>query len=540
MKTKLLLLSLLILGFLFRVISLSSIPSGFQNDEASFYVNAIALKQTGQDEDGRKFPVYLNSFLDPKPTFFSYLIIPFTSITNDPVTATRLPSVFIGTASILVAFILVKKLSSEKFALLTVFLLVISPWHIINSRTTQEVILSFLFSLLAILFLVLTLQDKKNRLLFLLGSLICAAISMYVYHSAKVFLPVFLPIMSFIILKNQHTKRKMLKLIGLTVFYVGIAAAITLSSSKSLTRFGAVGILSDSLPQLVLEEQIRVTPKFVPIVLTRMFHNKIESYGLEVTQKYFEQFSPISIFLSGEEPARYKIPFHGLMYLIEVIPLFFGLYAVCKEQGKKKTGLIMLFWLLIAPLPAAITFQESPSSIRTFLMIIPILWFVTYGLREIWKIKNSLVRKVLKGFVIFGYLWGIGYFGMQLVTQQPYYHPWTRNYADQIMVQKLEKYKNVYKHIVITSMVSGQPYVYVVIQGIIDISALQRSYPARTLGNFTLGKVSFASTDCPLEGKPDTLYLVLHSCSYQKNYVAIDSANYLDGAEAYDFVTLKK
>ncbi|MBD3279515.1 MAG: hypothetical protein GF390_02265, partial [Candidatus Pacebacteria bacterium] len=47
--TKKILLIILFTALLLRVIFLASLPHGFQNDEASFFYNAIALKQTLKD-----------------------------------------------------------------------------------------------------------------------------------------------------------------------------------------------------------------------------------------------------------------------------------------------------------------------------------------------------------------------------------------------------------------------------------------------------------------------------------------------------------
>lgn len=61
-----------------------------------FLYNVISFSRTLKDEDGRALPLYLNSFMDPKPAFISYLQIPFIYIfSSNLILASRLPMVFL-------------------------------------------------------------------------------------------------------------------------------------------------------------------------------------------------------------------------------------------------------------------------------------------------------------------------------------------------------------------------------------------------------------------------------------------------------------
>ena len=94
-----LILAILSIGILFRLISLSSHPSGFHNDEVSFFINAQSILATGMDEDGNSIPLYLSSFIDTKPTLYSYLQIPFIKIFSNEILASRMPAFIFGIVS---------------------------------------------------------------------------------------------------------------------------------------------------------------------------------------------------------------------------------------------------------------------------------------------------------------------------------------------------------------------------------------------------------------------------------------------------------
>lgn len=183
------LILILIFAFVLRIVLLGQVPKGLHADEASFLLNSLSIKETLKDEDGRLMPLFLESLTDPKPALYSYLQIPFISVLGNTTFASRLPSAIMGVLSIYLAFKIFESLGDRKYALLTAFLISISPWHIILSRSTQEVIMSLTFSLLSIWIFIKVIQSKKLKISqFGILTLSCL-LAMYSYHSAKIFLP---------------------------------------------------------------------------------------------------------------------------------------------------------------------------------------------------------------------------------------------------------------------------------------------------------------------------------------------------------------
>src|SRR3989344_3705172 len=91
---------ILFVALCLRVLWLADFPSGLQNDEASFLYNAKLLSETGKDEDGRGYPIYLNSFIDQKPALYAYLQVPLIRLMGASVWTARLPGAIMGVASI--------------------------------------------------------------------------------------------------------------------------------------------------------------------------------------------------------------------------------------------------------------------------------------------------------------------------------------------------------------------------------------------------------------------------------------------------------
>ena len=88
----------------------------------------------------------------------------------------------------------------------------------------------------------------------------------------------------------------------------------------------------------------------------------------------FPHFNLNYLFITGDEVPRSKVPDMGLLYIIELPLLLYGIY-----KAKNK---FFLIWLFIAPLASSLTFQ-APSALRSLPMVIPLIYFIAFGIKEI-------------------------------------------------------------------------------------------------------------------------------------------------------------
>lgn len=528
-----------VVALFLRTYKLASLPSGFQNDEASFLYNTQILLETGRDEDGRSWPLYLLSYIDPKPALISYLQMPFVLIIDNAVLASRMPGALLGTLSLLLLWWWLSVLGvPRRLQLIMISLLAVSPWHIMASRSTQEVIVSFFFGIATFLALEYFLKSmrlgvKNTQKLFLsLVFLVLFVLTIYTYHSAKIILP----LLVFLILSWHgwwHERRKELLLIG--IFMILLIGGVIASNSQGFKRFSDVGLFSSSDMDATLTEQITLsTPHSSPFFI-RFFHNKAVYLTLLIGKTYCSHLTASFLFFSGGEPRRYALPFHGLFYHIEFVWLVAG-FVVSLRRTKKSRHMTWLFmaWLALAPLPAAITTQEVPSVIRSFWMIVPLYYFIAIGI-EWWCLHMKFKKTILLVVLLGGYLWGFAYAWHQWAVFQPLYHPWNRNVADEEMVQKLTLLRPIFDEVVI-SRFSGQPYIYLALARLINSQTLQLSYPLRLEDVFTIGEYTFVPGDCPLEKKAGVLFVVREKCPLPLGFQMIDRAPYRDGNDGYMFV----
>jgi len=187
-KTKLkpsrILFVLICLLFLFtRLYKISEIPPSVYWDEASIGYNAYSVLKTGKDEWGEFLPIHFRAFGEFKLPVYIYSVILFVQIFGLNEFSVRIPAVLFSLGSIILTYLLAKKLSSsEAVGLFSATLMTISPWFFIFSRTGFEVTAGLMFYLLGILLFL----HKLNGKFFLLSVISCSYVFLSFikfYHS---------------------------------------------------------------------------------------------------------------------------------------------------------------------------------------------------------------------------------------------------------------------------------------------------------------------------------------------------------------------
>lgn len=521
---------IVLFAFFLRVYYLGNVPSGFQGDEASFFLNAQAIKLNGRDEDNNFLPLFLRSFIDPKPALYSYLQIPAIYMFGTNTFSARLPAVLLGVASILLSYILISQFVDRKYALLTIILLAISPWHINISRGTQEVIMSFAFGIGALCVLVKYIKNKQTSYKLFMLFIILLFLSMYSYHSAKIFLLLLIiPILFF----NMFSKN-IKKIHAIMIMIITLSVFVATSIIGGFERYNAVSIFNNPEVQLVLEDKIRAVTGSAPELVIRIFNNKVIDFAISIIRNYLDYYSAEFLFISGGMPERNKIPFHGLLYIFEGIFMIAGIYYGLSIKKYRIISLLFLYWFFIAPVPAAITSQEIPSTIRSFFMILPIYFFISIGILKIYsRITLSLYKKSYVSLIVLLYTGGLLYFMFQYFVLAPHYRPWYRNYGNSILPDIVSKYYDNYEKIYI----STNQYAYFALNDFIKIKDIQTSYPKRLQMNSTYGKIEFINSDCNIfQSNKKILFVIKHTCAdYTKEgkFKLVETIDFKDGNPEY-------
>lgn len=246
-QTLILFTIILLIGIFARTWEFASLPPGLNPDEASIGVEAYYLYKFGMDRHGMTYPVHLISWGSGQNAFYAYLLIPFVALKDINAFAVRLPMMLAGILSMPLMFFAGKKLFNEKFGLLAMFFMAISPWHIVNSRWAVESnIMPFLF---LAGFTALIFADTKN-VGFIVSS-IFFAFCLYAYGTAYAGVPVFLLLTVPLLLKLKRVT--IAQVITGAILFLLIAFPILLFLAVNTLKLETLHLGVITIPRLPVE-----------------------------------------------------------------------------------------------------------------------------------------------------------------------------------------------------------------------------------------------------------------------------------------------
>lgn len=145
--------AIFIIAALVRLIGLSANPPALNWDEVSHGYNAYSILKTGKDEWGKSFPLIFRAYGDYKLPAYIYTTVPFVWLLGLNAWSVRLPSVLAGTASVILIYFLIKKVTKdEKISVFASLFMALESWTVLVSRAALEANLANFFVLAAVFF----------------------------------------------------------------------------------------------------------------------------------------------------------------------------------------------------------------------------------------------------------------------------------------------------------------------------------------------------------------------------------------------------
>lgn len=385
------LFAIILLAAFFRLYLLNSVPPSASLDEASIGWNAYSILLTGKDEYGNSFPFLLRAYDDFRPALYVYLVAPFVKLFDLSVLSVRLPSVILSILTVISVYFLVKELfrnqkvlNPEHLALVSTFLLSISPWHIYMSRLGHEVNIAFSFFAFAVLFF-LKKRIYLSTLFFLL--------SFISYQSEKIFIPVMILGM-FLIFKNEILALKKKIILASILSLVILIPFLKLSLSEdALLRFKATNILDANKSRYIEQSlQLQKAHEEGDILGKILYNRRILSIGI-ISEAYLSHFDPVWLFTNASGD-RHKVPSVGLLYIWVLPFILIGIYFLISGKFERKTKSLLFLWFLAAPLSASIT-TESPHALRSLTFLPTWEIFASVGILLFYKrLRSTNFKKI--------------------------------------------------------------------------------------------------------------------------------------------------
>ena len=478
-KMYILLFVIICIAAFLRLYRLNEIPA-LNADEASLGYNAYSLIKTGKDEHGNAWPLYFQSFNDYKPGLTVYLILPMVYFFGLTEWSVRFLPALIGVLTIPALYFLAKELVkgykstyvAHYMPLVAALVLAVSPWHIHFSRGAWEVNIATFFMVMGSL-LFLRIREHPRSLI---GSIFFFVLALYTYHAARIVAPLLGFSLSFFYYKDLIRAKRNTFFAIIVGFALCIPLVLSLKGPAGLARAGGVAIWSDSGPENRVNE-LRGDYANMNGIIPKILHNKPVAYTLAVLENWSKHYWGEFLFLSGDDIQRNKVPETGQMHLIELAFVTFGMFKIL-QKFNKKWGFV-LFWLLIAPIPAAITFQ-SPHALRAESMVIPLSLIAAFGLVALLELLSSVtfLKKVatLLTIVIFTfYTISIFRYVHLYYVHMTKEYPFSSQYGVKELVSVIGPIHNNYAHVIITDRYD-QPYILFLFYMKYDPASFQKDH----------------------------------------------------------------
>lgn len=480
---------IIIVAAIVRFWGLGSSHLGFFRDEAALGFNTYSIIQTSSDEYGQRFPIFFRSFEVFFLPAYVYLSVPFVFLFSLSEFSTRFLSALSGTLIVFSAFLIAQQLfSSKRISILVSLLVAFSPWSIFYSRGAFEGNLALAAFSFGIIFWLKFLETNKKKFFYI--SLVIFILSMYSYQAPRLVVPLFI-FFSILCQKNWWQQRKL--------WFFGLLLGAVLYSPILFLTFTAAG-QHRAVGVSVFSGAKGNTPSGLPL-------------PLEISSLYLQYFSPYNLFWENDYNTQRIVNGFSTFYFWELPFLLIGLWSLLYRKVKYMKEL--LIWLLVAPIPAALT-RDPFHTYRALLIFLPLTLIIGLGVEELfkWIPKYSKVMLsaflIVLGFSVFNYLFGLFY--MTPVTN---WKDWDYGYRE--IADVIKKEPQDLK--VVIDNPNTESYIELLFYKVITINDYQNTaWQLIGNGNYyslatemrpnKVGRFEFRSVDWPTErGNSDTLFI---------------------------------
>ena len=381
-----------------RFWQIDKVPVSLFGDEIDVGLQAYSIAQTGKDYFGNSLPVLFHSFSEYRLPLQLYLDVPFIKILGLNEWGVRIPSAIMGIVSIIAFYLLVKEFFDKKVAAIATVFLAVSPWHFIYSRQANDAGILLPFILLGTLCFV----KGTNKFKFLIYSAVLFSLGIYAYAIASLFVPLFGVFLVFIYRKKivaYGTKRLvLLAVISLSLLFPYIAQSV---NGRTTQRFSYIS----AVPKKDIVAEVEARRKWSNTTLSRIFDNKATVVTERILQNYLKSFSFSFLFSEGDPNPRQSVSGYGVFYYFDLILIIVALWMLASTysklpEEKKRIFQVMGIWLVLAPLPSALTEGGGTHASRLILMLPPLTAFSALGFNSTFEHSRGIKTKLLMGALL--------------------------------------------------------------------------------------------------------------------------------------------
>jgi len=449
-------IAIMLLAAGLRFVALDRVPPSLNVDEAVNGYEAYSLLKTGHDEWGNAWPVTIRAFNDYRCPAVVYTSVPFVALFGLTVFGVRAAAATWGLLTVLFTYRLARDMLGRRTGLLAAFMLSISPWHLSFSRSEREAAVAIFTVVLGTWCIWHWLRTQRRA--WLIGAALVFGLSLYTYNTLLAFTPLMLAVYSLLTARILWQQKQTVMLAAIILVLVAAPLLYALATNpQSQNRLNAVFLLHPGEPV---------------------------GESLIIIRQWLGHFSPDYLFIRGDAHLVLHSPGSGQLYGVDALLLPLGMLGVFWTSKNRRAGLLLITWIALGAVPAALTVQEmgTAHSLRGMLGLPAFAILSAQGATTLWnahRIRPRL-RAALLGALVGLLVWNGGttlqyYFVVYPVQAAPAYEFGIRE-----AVSYITAHEDEYDTIVLTNWIS-QPHIFVLF--------FQRYDPRR----FQAGPVEYSS-----------------------------------------------
>jgi 4-amino-4-deoxy-L-arabinose transferase-like glycosyltransferase len=429
-------LAVLLLAAGLRFAALEQVPPALNVDEAVNGYEAYSLLKTGRDEWGNAWPLTIRAFNDYRRPAMVYSAIPFVAVLGLTLFAVRAAAATWGLLTVLLTYCLARDMFGRQAAILAGLMLALSSWHLSFSRQCREATVA-IFSITLGLWCVWRWFSSRRQG-WLVGAGLAFGLSFYTYNITLAFTPLMLGACGLIFGSELWRQRRTAALTLLTVVLVAAPLFYALLSNPHTgNRLDYVTVFRPGEP---LRHALST-----------------------VARQWWGHFSPDYLFIHGDAHKVLHPPGSGQLYVVEALLLPLGVLGVVLTRRKRRAGALLLAWVALGAVPAALTTQDvgTAHSLRGMLGLPAFAILAAQGALAIWEARRirPRLRVLLLAVLAVVLAWNAVTVLRRYFVDYPVQYARAYEYGIREAMDYVTAHEDEYDTIVLTDWIS-QPHIF--------------------------------------------------------------------------------
>ncbi len=395
-KEKIIIIIIFVVAIFSRLYLWPNTINDINCDEAMTALNAKAISEKGKDMYGTSMPVYFEAWLTGgQSALLTYFIAICIKIFGFSIFSIRLPMIIVSIISLFVFYKLIDIVfNNKKITLISLFILAINPWHIMQSVWSLDCNLFPHFMLMSVYLLVKGSKEKKNGLIYI--SMLFFGITTYTYGISLYVIPIFLIIYMLIALAKREITWKCVIFSAFIVIFVSLPLIIM--TILNLLKNGEVNI------------GLVTIQKFDYFTRT----NDMLLFSDNIWKQIVINLKSLLVILIFNQDGLIwnSIKGIGTIYLGSLIFAIIGIIYIIKEKNYGKIGKnAILIWLLCALMIGV--FINSVNINRINIIWYPIIILIGFGIYKCYELCNFnkiFIITIIISYIIWFTIFNIGFY----------------------------------------------------------------------------------------------------------------------------------